>query len=243
MNYEDPELINRLSAEYVLGTLRGRARQRFQRLMLASPKVREATWQWERQLNQIGNAITEVSPEPEVWQNISQRIDPAGSRPEKPVETEAKTEPVKTQPVKIMPVLARMWQAVAVTAVAASVVLAVYLLQPRIQPESEQLALVQNEQQQLLWLIDVTEQQLSIKASTALTVYRDKDYELWMVLKDQENPVSLGLLPKSGQSILVKKPEFRAGDIALLAVSLEPLGGSPTGAPTQVLYTTPLISL
>jgi len=234
MNYEDPELINRLSAEYVLGTLRGRARQRFQRLMLSSPKVRQATWQWEQHLNQLGSAVKAVPPDPEVWQKISRRIEPP----------EAQTvEPVTAEPVRIMPALARMWQAVAVTAVAASVILAVYLLQPRMLPESEQLALVQNEQQQVLWLIDVSREQLSIKASSALTVHTDKDYELWMILKGKDNPVSLGLLPKTGSSILVKKPQFIAADISLLAVSLEPLGGSPTGAPTQVLYTTPLISL
>lgn len=239
MNYEDPELINRLSAEYVLGTLRGRARQRFQRLLLSSPRVREATWQWEQHLNQMGNAITAVPPDPEVWQKISQRIDPVKSQ-----LTEAvKAEPVKAVPVQIMSALARMWQAVAITAVAASLVLAVYLLQPRGVPESEQIALVQNEQQQVLWLIDVSQEQLNIKVSSTLTVYSDKDYQLWMLLKGQDNPVSLGLLPKTGSSILMKNPQFNADDITLLAVSLEPLGGSPTGAPTQVLYTTALISL
>lgn len=239
MNYEDPELINRLSAEYVLGTLRGRARQRFQRLMLSSPRVRAATWQWEQHLNQIGSAVTAVPPDPEVWEKISQRIDPIKSR----VTETVRTEPVKAEPVKVMPLLVRMWQAVAITAMAASLVLAVYLLQPVTPPESEQFALVQNEQQQVLWLIDVSQEQLNIKVSSRLTVYSDKDYELWMILKGQDNPVSLGLLPKTGSSILMKNTHFNADDISLLAVSLEPLGGSPTGAPTQVLYTTPLISL
>ena len=161
MNYEDPELINRLSAEYVLGTLRGRARQRFQRLMLSSPQVREATWQWEQQLNQIGSAITAVPPDAKVWQRISQRIDPDGSQVAEP----EKTEPEKAEPVQLFPALARLWQGIAITAVAASLVLAVTLLQPRVAPESEQVALVQNEQQQVLWLIDVSREQLNITIS------------------------------------------------------------------------------
>ncbi|MFC3648358.1 hypothetical protein [Planctobacterium marinum] len=35
---------NALSAEYVLGTLRGKARQRFQTLVMQSQALREQTW-------------------------------------------------------------------------------------------------------------------------------------------------------------------------------------------------------
>ena len=64
-----------------------------------------------------------------------------------------------------------------------------------------------------------------------------------MILKGQDAPISLGLLPKDGVKSLLKDSRFNAQDIALLAVSLEPIGGSPTGSPTEVLYTTELILL
>src|SRR5213592_2619358 len=50
MNYDRPELRDRLASEYVLGTLHGRARQRFQRLMKDDPALRAAVEFWERQL-------------------------------------------------------------------------------------------------------------------------------------------------------------------------------------------------
>lgn len=43
MNYRDPQLKDALAAEYVLGTLRGQARRRFQKLMMQIPSLREST--------------------------------------------------------------------------------------------------------------------------------------------------------------------------------------------------------
>ena len=42
MNYQRPELIDRLASEYVLGTLRGPARQRFEAWMGAYIPARRA---------------------------------------------------------------------------------------------------------------------------------------------------------------------------------------------------------
>jgi anti-sigma-K factor RskA len=51
------------------------------------------------------------------------------------------------------------------------------------------------------------------------------------------------LLPKSGKLVLSKPQLFDQIEIAALAVSLEPLGGSPNGSPTTVLYTSELVIL
>ncbi|MCR9261065.1 MAG: hypothetical protein NXH95_15175 [Pseudomonadaceae bacterium] len=50
MNYERPELLDRLAAEYVLGTLHGAARRRFDRLFLESAAAREAVDSWQIRL-------------------------------------------------------------------------------------------------------------------------------------------------------------------------------------------------
>ena len=70
------------------------------------------------------------------------------------------------------------------------------------------------------------------------------DYELW-VLRDDGVPVSLGLLPQSGERELSLSPGAidALGRGELLAVSLEPLGGSPEDVPTgPVLYTAALLA-
>lgn len=60
----------------------------------------------------------------------------------------------------------------------------------------------------------------------------DRDYELWAILPDQA-PVSLGVIPESGTVRLLVPPELRSQAAQItLAISDEPVGGSPTGAPT-----------
>ncbi|MBQ4857672.1 anti-sigma factor [Pseudoalteromonas sp. MMG007] len=227
MNYNKPELLDSLAGQYVLGTLTGLARKRFQRLMLTSSKAREATSMWEQNLNNLASAITPQIPNDEVWVQIMQRI-------------ENKPQPSKTV-VHTKPSIWRTWSFVAT---AACIILAFLVIQPTTSiKQTQQVALVQNQDKQSLWFIDVNEQGLSIKASSQLSAQTNKDYELWMILKGQDTPISLGLLPKQGDKLLMKDERFKASDIALLAVSLEPLGGSPNGLPTEVLYTTELILL
>ncbi|MGO2074628.1 MAG: anti-sigma factor [Pseudoalteromonas sp.] len=228
MNYDNQQLIDMLAAEYVLGTLKGSARKRFQRLMLSSTRVREATWVWEQHLNNLARSIKSVPPDNHVWDTISRRIS-----------HQAIHEPNVITPK------ASLWRVWSLIATAASIVLALIIWQPQvsIQEASGPIALFKDETQQSLWFINVDEKQLTVRATQQLIARNDKDYQLWMILKGQETPISLGILPKDGIVELNKHSRFNAQSIALLAVSLEPLGGSPNGLPTEVLYTTELVIL
>jgi len=62
MNYEQAELLDRLAAEYVLGTLRGPARRRFERLCGESVSARRALYRWEDHWSALGRALPPVPP-------------------------------------------------------------------------------------------------------------------------------------------------------------------------------------
>ncbi|TIV86584.1 MAG: anti-sigma factor, partial [Mesorhizobium sp.] len=60
-----------------------------------------------------------------------------------------------------------------------------------------------------------------------------KDFELWMI-EGKNAPVSMGVIPAGQTARMAVTPavqqKLAQGDV--LAVSLEPSGGSPTGQPT-----------
>ena len=59
------------------------------------------------------------------------------------------------------------------------------------------------------------------------------DFELWMI-EGSNAPVSMGVIPVGASAHIEIPPEARQklASGAVLAVSLEPAGGSPTGQPT-----------
>ncbi len=69
--------------------------------------------------------------------------------------------------------------------------------------------------------------------------------ELWLIAEGAPAPVSLGVLPEADRIAINLTPQLAAQlDGGTLAVSDEPPGGSPTGAPTgDVLAAAPLVAL
>jgi anti-sigma-K factor RskA len=85
MNYDDPQLLDRLAAEYVFGSLSSRARRRFQRLRQRLPAAERAVLDWERRLMPLSGSVPPEQPPARVWEAIDERTGggarrtPAGS--------------------------------------------------------------------------------------------------------------------------------------------------------------------
>jgi anti-sigma-K factor RskA len=228
MNYQRPELIDRLAGEYVLGTLLGRARRRFERLMNAYLPPRRAVIWWEQRLADLALTLPGVEPPPGTWSLIERRIAPI-------------TSPRRT---------ARGWQALAacLAAVTIGLVTFVTLREPPIElraVQPAQVAIVADAAAPL-WVVHAFPEleQLRIRAVRPIEIEAGRAYELWMLPNAGTPPVSLGLLPASGEITLPLSATAAQVLIAssTLAVSLEPAGGSPTGAPTgPVVYTAALV--
>ena len=74
MDYSRPELAEKLAAEYVLGTLRGGARRRFETLLPAHPRMADAVQSWQQRMQPLAAQITPVEPPPRVWTALQQRL-------------------------------------------------------------------------------------------------------------------------------------------------------------------------
>ncbi|MDC0661142.1 anti-sigma factor [Marinobacter sp. SS21] len=227
-----PERIERLAAEYVLGSLQGLARRRFERWMMESATVRREVWYWEQHVGALNEMVPQRQPPARVWQNIQQRLWP---------------EPLPRSDVGP----GRDWLlgGWSLLATAAALVLALVLVQQPAPPSVRVLtgAIVQAGIEDPLWVISEAahEQRLSLRPVAAQAAAPGKDYELWIV-PDDGQPLSLGVVPV-GQVYRVTLDEAARqalGSSQTLAISLEPKGGSPTGAPTgPILHVTRLYEL
>jgi len=241
MNYLTEERKNALASEYVLGTLHGRARIRFQTLLMQHRSLRHVLWQWESRLNSLGGGLAALTPRPELWEKIQQQLGfnnadlPANviRLPQAPAKT------LSDQPAH------RTWKWLTGAATAAALVLAIFLVMPQSPSErlQTQIAVVQGEKAQALWSIELGKNELIVTATANFKALSDQDYELWLIAADGRPPISLGLLPKQGKLTLPRNVILNQVKIAALAVSQEPLGGSPNGQPTKVLYTTEIVTI
>ena len=73
MNYDRDELLDRLAAEYVFGSMTSRARRRFERLRVELPAAESAAREWERRLMPLSQSVPPEAPPPRVWQGIDRR--------------------------------------------------------------------------------------------------------------------------------------------------------------------------
>ena len=74
MRRTNEELAHRLAAEYALGTLRGRARARFEALARTDPAVEAIRRRWEEALAPLAERVPGVEPPARVWARIEERI-------------------------------------------------------------------------------------------------------------------------------------------------------------------------
>ncbi len=75
MKTANRELLDRLAAEYALGTLHGPARRRFERWLL-SPKVTVLVRDWEERLEGLEPPEEQITPPPgHVWRDIENRLE------------------------------------------------------------------------------------------------------------------------------------------------------------------------
>lgn len=214
----NPQLLDSLAGEYVLGTLRGPARRRLARWNQSLPEVQHAVQRWENRLLPLALALPPVEPSLQVWIGIRRRSKSLGS-------SSATNEQARD----------RSWRQAAAAVVVLGLIIALWLGPTRELPPYE-VAYVTAGNGQLLWhiAINAAQDKLRIRAIAPERHSPREDFELWALPAKGGSPVSLGLMPVQGDvrhRINADQREALRAAVKI-AVSLEPSGGSPTGAPT-----------
>lgn len=222
MDYSHPELADRLAADYVTGTLRGPARRRFEALLPAHANLRAAVQAWHEQLMPLTASIPPVQPPPEVWQRIEARLSRGKAAAPVP-------EPRWWAQLAF-------WRGLSAFATVAALSLGLLLAVP--EPSRPPVIVVLNAAgaaesgvvpASFIASISGDGRALVTKPLLNVSVEANRALELWAV-PPSGAPRSLGLISAAGATV-VKRGKLLDGTAAL-AVSLEPTGGSPTGAPT-----------
>ncbi len=225
MNYAHPELRDRLAAEYALGTLRGPARRRFERLLAADAGLRDLVEDWELRVNLLAESAPAVPPPAGLWLRISQRLGPA---------------PASANFIERLWSSLGFWRGASLAAAGAAAALALYIaLAPTpVPPGPSYIAVLIDADKTpiLLAKFDAETRQLSVRSLQPATADPDHAHELWMVA-GSDAPRSLGLLGGDETTVSLAPDQAAAFANAVLAISLEPPGGSPTGSPGEVMFT------
>jgi len=209
--------LDALCGEYLLGTLRGRARRRFERALREEPRVATRLAYWQRAYLPKPSKMIELEPPTRVWRQLERELQLARYR---------------------TPWHRRLgfWRGLAVAATAALALgIGFEVLRPVATEPAVQIAELEGKADvaRVVARLSRDGRTLELKAARAVIAGQNQSYELWLLPAEGGPPVSLAVLGSLDARFPVPSAQaerLRTG--GKLAVSVEPAGGSPTGAPT-----------
>ena len=221
---DDPDL---RAAEYVLGTLDAREREAVERAAAGDPAARARIRAWEHRLGPLAEVVPAETPPPRVRAALLRALPRSGH--------------ADAGQIAALRAQLRRWRIAAGGAGLLAAGLALFVVVgPSLTPSGGRyLAVVQGggTVPALIVRVDLGTGIAQVRPVNA-EAPADRSLELWYV--GAQGPKPLGLVG-AGQS-QVRLPTGTTPD-GVLAVSVEPPGGSPTGQPTgPVVYTGKLLA-
>lgn len=214
-----------LAGEYVLGVLDAATRRNVERRVAAEPDFAARVAHWQEEFSALDAAYGPEPPPSLLFERIERRL--------------FGQERVSAEPESGLWQSLVFWRGLALASllVVAGLV-ALTLGGYGLRSDEEGPALVaaleaEGAAMDLVASYDAATGAITITPA-ALGQPEPRSLELWLIEGDDSAPISLGLIPPTGRGALVVDPELRPrlSEGAVLAISIEPEGGSPTGAPT-----------
>lgn len=229
--------IEGLAAEFVLGTLTREERQVVADRRVTDKALDLAIEAWERRLAPLIETISPVTPSPNLYDKLRAQIEPY----QHVVSLKAREQLLARR--------AARWRNafVGATAIAASLVGVLGYRETVGRDEARQYVAVLDSGDALPAFLLTVDTGTNMCVITAVNppAQSAKTYQVWMVSDDMPKPKSLGLVNKPGEMQAMPVQSRSEMDLlmnASFAVSVEPMGGSPTGAPSgPVMFTGKLV--
>lgn len=241
--FEDGEDLDLVAGEYVLGTLDARERETFAERIKRDDAARRAVIAWDARLAGLGGRVDAIAPPPDVWSRIERSLAGAGGATMHPFKVipgggqGADTTAIRRS--------RNRWRTGALLSGALAAALLVALagqVWRGLLPASDGNTYVAavnrgGDKPALIVRVDLKTGQVLVRPVSAAAP-AGKSLELWYIGSDK-TPRSMGLVDKDVSKLHL--PGAAAND-ATFAVSVEPTGGSKTGAPTgPVVYAGQLV--
>jgi anti-sigma-K factor RskA len=211
-----------LAGEYVLGVLSLEDRQKVERRMRSDRPFAAIVSRWEQNLSTFNDEYEALMPSPSVFPKVERRIfGDAGSG--------------KGFYGRLWSSLL-LWRSVAIASLVITAAMMatnanITALSPRNKPLVAALG-AENSAINLVASYDAASGHLKV-TPVAAGKPEEKSLQLWLIRGS--NPAqSLGVLPQTGEGEIAIPQGIRSqlSEGVILAVSVEPFGGSPTGKPT-----------
>lgn len=231
--YQNPELYDRLAAEYVLGTLKGRARQRFLRLIGERPYIEAAVVEWQGRLDPLGERTPERQPPSRVWRGIEREV--------------RASERAATRETAASGAKPGFWQSVAfwqLSTVAAAALLVVNLIvpvhRPMEEPMPQYVSVLKAPDKGPMMVATGTGKPwtLTVALLDGTDMPEDKQMRLWCYPKGGGKPVPMGVVTANKYTVFrLSQDEWEGmAEMSDLGVSVEPMGSEEDEPMGPVMY-------
>lgn len=207
-----------LASQYALGTLKGAARRRFEKLMESDPELRIRVQEWSHRLSPMSHGLEPVEPPASVWNNILRQI-----------RSEQKSASRFKQ---------RFWENLVfwrgfsmATAALLVVITSVQWLLPgspivQVAKHEQMMVIVNDNKERPAWIIETSAKSnmMMVKTLHDVKMANGMGCALWLTWDDGMT-MNLGMLPEKSGMMEMKKPPMPGRTLhnAKVVVSLEPM--------------------
>jgi anti-sigma-K factor RskA len=211
---DDIDELNALAGEYVLGLLEPEQKREVEQALPENEALRSSVAFWENRLHPLSELAPAVEPPAEAWTKIAGRLELHAQR--------------RRMPLWWNDAAPWRWATGGFAALAAALLIFIALPSHL----STYVAVLEGSKSSTPgFIVAGGPRRLIVREIAGVTPPQGRSFEVWAIFPNVPRPQALGVMPANGVLRVSKLPTV-AYVGATLAVSVEPIGGSPTGQPT-----------